>query len=107
MSIELNSSVNTRRQADTASEAVKQKALDKKAAEHRQADSAQADRAEQVQLSQDAQSLQRVQETLDRQDSFDKERVEEIRQAIGEGRYPIDNDRLARRFMELESQLTE
>ena len=108
MSIEINSnSLNPKRQSDVSGNTAKQAVADKKAAQQRAADQAKADDATQVRLSEDAQSLQRVQETLERQDSFDTDRVEQIKQAIGEGRYPIDNDRLARRFLELETQLSQ
>ena len=108
MSIEVNpNSVNLRRQNDASADAAKQAAVEKRAAQQQRTEDAQAEqRADQVRLSEDAQSLQRVQETLERQDSFDQQRVDEIKQAIGEGRYPIDNDRLARRFMALEDQLS-
>lgn len=36
---------------------------------------------------------------------FDAERVQEIRDAIAEGRYPIDNRRLADKLIELEGLL--
>ncbi|EIC22165.1 flagellar biosynthesis anti-sigma factor FlgM [Thiorhodovibrio frisius] len=36
---------------------------------------------------------------------FDAERVQEIRDAISEGRYPIDNRRLADKLIELEGLL--
>lgn len=36
---------------------------------------------------------------------FDADRVQEIRDAIAEGRYPIDNRRLADKLMELEGLL--
>lgn len=39
------------------------------------------------------------------EDEFDQEKVERIRQEIASGRFPIDEDRLARKFRELEQQL--
>lgn len=38
-------------------------------------------------------------------EEFDKARVESIRREIAEGRFPIDEDRLARKFRELEERL--
>jgi negative regulator of flagellin synthesis FlgM len=58
-----------------------------------------------VKISDDATNLREMQARLERQESFDEARVSEIRQAISEGRYPIDNERLAEKFLELESQL--
>ena len=58
-----------------------------------------------VQISEDANSLRAMQARLERQESFDEARVAEIKQAIAEGRYPIDNQRLAEKFLQLESNL--
>lgn len=38
-------------------------------------------------------------------DTFDQTRVESIRREIREGRFPIDEERLARKFRELEKEL--
>ncbi len=38
-------------------------------------------------------------------DVFDQEKVENIRREIREGRFPIDEERLARKFQELEKEL--
>lgn len=38
-------------------------------------------------------------------DTFDQARVESIRREIREGRFPIDEERLARKFRELEQEL--
>ncbi|MEM7101087.1 MAG: flagellar biosynthesis anti-sigma factor FlgM [Pseudomonadota bacterium] len=110
MSIEIsNNGINPRRQADAAnaSKDIANEAAKKDATNADRAARANAEQdAQQVRLSDEAQSLQRVQEALEREDSFDQQRVEEIKRAIGEGQYPIDNDRLARRFLDLEAQLT-
>ena len=110
MSIEIsNNGINPRRQAElaNASKDVAKEAAKKDAANADRAAKAQAEQeAAQVKLSEEAQSLQRVQEALEREDSFDEQRVEEIKRAISEGQYPIDNDRLARRFLDLEAQLS-
>jgi flagellar biosynthesis anti-sigma factor FlgM len=39
------------------------------------------------------------------EDEFDREKIEQIRQEIASGRFPIDEERLARKFQELEQQL--
>jgi len=38
-------------------------------------------------------------------DDFDQDKVDEIRKAISSGRFPIDEERLAKKFLELEQQL--
>ena len=58
-----------------------------------------------VKISEDANSMRAMQARLERQESFDEARVAEIRQAISDGIYPIDNKRLAEKFLELESKL--
>ena len=58
-----------------------------------------------VSISKDAATLRNVQSQLGTQDSFDEARVDEIKQAISEGRYPIDSRRLAEKFLQLETQL--
>ena len=58
-----------------------------------------------VKISEDANSMRAMQARLERQESFDEARVAEIRQAISDGNYPIDNKRLAEKFLELESKL--
>ena len=60
-----------------------------------------------VSISNDAATLRNIQSQLESQDSFDEARVNEIKQAISEGRYPIDNRRLAEKFLQLESQLNQ
>ena len=58
-----------------------------------------------VKISQDANSMRAMQTRIEQQQSFDEARVAEIRQAISDGNYPIDNQRLAEKFLELESKL--
>jgi negative regulator of flagellin synthesis FlgM len=58
-----------------------------------------------VEISQDAKSLERVSVSISESSSFDEKKVAEITQAIREGRYPLDSQRIAEKFMELESQL--
>lgn len=61
--------------------------------------------ADSVTISNDAASLQAMQSRIDSQTSFDEARVNEIKQAIAKGEYPIDNQRLAEKFLQLESKL--
>ena len=48
--------------------------------------------------------LQAMQGSAD-DETFDRAKVESIRREIAEGRFPIDEDRLAQKFRELEEQL--
>jgi len=38
-------------------------------------------------------------------DVFDQDKIESIRREIREGRFPIDEERLAKKFRELEKEL--
>jgi flagellar biosynthesis anti-sigma factor FlgM len=40
-------------------------------------------------------------------EAFDQKKVDRIRKEILEGRFPMDEERLARKFMELENELGE
>lgn len=70
-------------------------------ARERRADGAQDD----VQISREAQNVERLAAQVRDAESFDQQRVQEITQAIREGRYPVDSQRVAEKFLELESQL--
>lgn len=48
--------------------------------------------------------LQAVKSSADNEE-FDRARVDSIRREIAEGRFPIDEERLAQKFRELEEQL--
>ncbi len=58
-----------------------------------------------VRLSDSARRLKALGEDLARQDAVDRDRVEEIRVAIAEGRYHVDPVRLAEKFIEFEGTL--
>ena len=58
-----------------------------------------------VRLSENASSIERLQQEIRQVDTFDHKRVEAISLAISEGRYPVDPQRIAQQFLELESQL--
>lgn len=49
--------------------------------------------------------LQQVQERIDNTPEVDMARVEAIKQAIAEGNFPIDAERIAQKFAELEGLL--
>lgn len=74
-------------------------------AEHSDSRTATA-RPTDVQLSADARSLARLAES-ESVATFDKDRVESIRQAISEGRYHVDPDRLAEKIIDLEFELNQ
>lgn len=71
----------------------------------RQAEKSAESRQEEVRISEDAQAIERLAREVRSAESFDEQRVKDITQAISEGRYPVDNQRVAEKFLELESQL--
>lgn len=60
---------------------------------------------ESVQLSKDARQLQSVSEKIAHQPSVDSEKVAQLKQAIADGSYQIDNERVASKLLGLETQL--
>ena len=71
------------------------------------ADANQAERQrteQEVRLSDEAQALRREQARASAEEApFDDAKVRQLQQAISEGNYPIDTQRLAQKFIELEN----
>ena len=59
---------------------------------------------ESVHLSNEAQQLQKITDSLRDQPVVNKARVAELKQAIADGSYQIDNDRLASKLLNFEAQ---
>lgn len=59
---------------------------------------------ESVQLSKDARQLQNISEKIAQQPSIDSARVAQLKQAIADGSYQIDNERVASKLLDLEAQ---
>lgn len=59
---------------------------------------------ESVQLSREAQQLQKIGEKLRDQPAINKERVAQLKQAIAEGSYQVDSQRVAGKLLNFESQ---
>ena len=64
----------------------------------------QARAGEPVQLSNDARKLQGLSEKIAAQPSVNSEKVAQLKQAIAEGSYQVDSQRVASKMLDLEAQ---
>lgn len=58
-----------------------------------------------VRISPQAAQMKALESKLAKQPEVDSERVQTIRKAIAEGRYPVDAERLAQKLLDLDAQL--
>ncbi|MCM2678931.1 flagellar biosynthesis anti-sigma factor FlgM [Echinimonas agarilytica] len=58
-----------------------------------------------VSLTQQAQSLGQMQRNMSTSDSFNQEKVAQIKKALSEGQYTVDSERLAQKLQDFEQEI--
>ena len=74
------------------------------ASEAPKTDSVISNTSDTVQLSPEAQRLQHAADKLNEQPAVDQERVEKLKQAIADGSYQVDSQRVASKLLAFETQ---
>ena len=74
------------------------------ASEAPKTDSVNSNTSDTVQLSPEAQRLQHATDKLNEQPAVDQERVEKLKQAIADGSYQVESQRVASRLLAFETQ---
>ena len=109
MAIDFNHTNNTAGLNKTVAQSVRQNSAQLSTTAREQSSTSEASdqpvgSGESVQLSQDARQLQSLTQKISAQPSVNADKVAQLKQAIAEGSYHIDNQRVASKLLKLEAQ---